>query len=167
MQGYPESPNKIPLCSPKRTTSFIKYKLIIIVLMLSIYIYFLYQMTTGSHFFKLYFLPLSNCRQREDSRQILLSWTLPGQLAQTLVNLNLASQTIYSKIKFNPNYIRGPTCCWFIAYYNTTKLINCRDVGMGVEYIFQFFSSKFLQAFNVIWNTEKEKNNKKKTDLYI
>lgn len=33
---------------------------------------------------------------------------------------------------------------------------------MGVEYIFQFFSSKFLQAFNVIWNTEKEKNNKKK-----
>lgn len=119
-------------------------------------------MTTGSHFFKLYFLPLSNCRQREDSRQILLSWTLPGQLAQTLVNLNLASQTIYSKIKFNPNYIRGPTCCWFIAYYNTTKLINCRDVGMGVEYIFQFFSSKFLQAFNVIWNTEKEKNNKKK-----
>lgn len=37
---------------------------------------------------------------------------------------------------------------------------------MDVEYIFQFFSSKFLQAFNVIWNTEKE-NNKKKPDLYI
>lgn len=39
---------------------------------------------------------------------------------------------------------------------------------MDVEYIFQFFSSKFLQAFNVIWNTEKENlKKKKKTDLYI
>lgn len=115
-------------------------------------------MTTGSNFFKIYFLPLSNCRQREDSRQILLSWTLPGQLAQALVNLNLASQTIYSKIKIQPQLYKGTDklLIYCIFIYHTTKLIKCRDVGMDVEYIFQFFSSKFLQAFNVIWNTEKE-----------
>lgn len=37
---------------------------------------------------------------------------------------------------------------------------------MDVEYIFQFFSSKFLEAFNVIWNTEKE-NNKKNEPVHL
>lgn len=37
---------------------------------------------------------------------------------------------------------------------------------MDVEYIFQFFSSKFLQAFNVIWNTKKE-NNKKNGPVHL
>lgn len=110
-------------------------------------------MTTGSNFLtEIYFLPLSNCRQREDSRQILLSWTLPGQLAHTLVNLNLASQTIYSKLKLNPKFIRGPTSCWFIAYYYTAKLIN---VEMLVWMLNIFFSSylqnlfKYLMLFKI------------------
>lgn len=37
---------------------------------------------------------------------------------------------------------------------------------MDVEYIFQFFSSKFLQAFHVIWNNKKE-NNKKNGPVHV
>lgn len=56
------------------------------------------------------------------------------------------------KNKIQPQLFKGTDklLIYCIFIYHTTKLIKCRDVGMDVEYIFQFFSSKFLQAFNVI-----------------